>query len=70
MTLKKEDDLRINLTLHGRIASWAREIKSPGIARSNSDLVYQAIACFYDKIVDARLKVARLKTLEKAAEEE
>ena len=66
----KKDSLRVNITLYAQIANWAREIKALGLAKSNSDLVSQAIRCFYNKIVDERLKVARLKALEKAVKEE
>ena len=69
MPLKKQESLRINITLHGQVVSWARELKSLGLVRSNADLVCQAVACLHNKIVEERLKEARLKALEKASEE-
>jgi hypothetical protein len=47
-------------------AKWARGIKEQGLATSNHDLVNQAIRALYNHIVNERLKVARLQTLEKA----
>ena len=63
---KTQETLRINITVEGLYAKWAKEIKEQGLATSNHDLVNQAIKALYNHVINERLKVARLQTLEKA----
>jgi hypothetical protein len=58
-----------NITLKGLYAKWAREIKEHGLATSNHDLVNQAIKALYVSITNERLKIAKLKTLERSEED-
>jgi len=67
---RHKETLRINITLKGSYARWAREIKEQGLTTSNHDLVNQAIKALYMLLADERLKIARLKALEKAEEED
>jgi hypothetical protein len=61
---KSSENLRINLTLHGQPAIQAKELKQSGFVRNNADLVSQAITVLYQQVIDQRLKVFRLRTLE------
>jgi len=63
-TKKAGENLRINISLKGLYAKWAKEVKESGLATSNHDLVNQAIKALYMQIADERLKIARLKALE------
>lgn len=60
--------LRVNITLTGSYGRWAKEIKELGLVTSNHDLVNQAIKALYRDLTNERLKIARLKALEKAEE--
>jgi hypothetical protein len=64
------ETLRINIMLKGLYAAWAKEIKDCGLATSNHDLVNQAIKMLYMSLTDERLKIAKLKAMEKAQESE
>jgi hypothetical protein len=69
--VKREKDtetLRVNICLKGITAKWAKEIKDLGLATSNHDLVNQAVKALYQNITNDRLKIARLKALETAEE--
>jgi len=48
----------------------ATELRQAGSVRNNADLVGQAISALYQRIVKERLKILRLKTLEKTGEYE
>jgi len=63
---KHIETLRVNIQLKGICAEWAKEIKELGLATSNHDLVNQAVRALYENITNERLKIARLKALEKA----
>jgi len=63
---KRIETLRVNILLKGICAEWAKEIKELGLATSNHDLVNQAVKVLYENITNERLKIARLKALEKA----
>jgi hypothetical protein len=65
---KETETVRINITLRGLYAKWALEIKALGLATSNHDLVNQGIKVLHTNLTEERLKIARLKTLEKAGE--
>jgi len=65
MKTKTGDNLRINITLYGQPATRAKELKQLGFVRNNADLLCQAISTLYQRSVDERLKVLRLKTLER-----
>lgn len=67
---KTGDNLRINITLYGQPATQAKELKQSGFVRNNADLLCQAISTLYQRFVDERLKVLRLKTLERTGEDE
>jgi hypothetical protein len=67
---KTSDNLRINITLYGQPATQAKELKQSGFVRNNADLLCQAISTLYQRFVDERLKVLRLKTLERTGEDE
>jgi pheromone shutdown protein TraB len=67
---KCDDSLRINITLHGQPAIQARELRQAGFVQNNGDLLRQAISTLYQKFVDERLKVMRLKALERTGEDE
>jgi hypothetical protein len=62
---KTGDNLRVNITLYGQPATQAKELKQLGFVRNNADLLCQAISTLYQRFVDERLKVLRLKTLER-----
>jgi hypothetical protein len=62
--------LRLNTTVYGQPAVWAKELKDEGVIRNNSDLISQAISALYQRFVDERLKILRLKTLERTEEDE
>jgi hypothetical protein len=64
------ETFRVNILLKGLCAEWAREIKELGLVTSNHDLVNQAVTTLYEKITDERLKIARLRALEKAEKAE
>lgn len=66
---QSRESLRINITLRGLYARWAIEIKELGLATSNHDLVNQGIKVLHTNLTEERLKIARLKTLEKAGED-
>ena len=67
---KTSDNLRINITLYGQPATRAKELKQSGFVRNNADLLCQAISTLYQRFVDERLKVLRLKTLERTGEDD
>lgn len=67
---KTGDNLRINITLYGQPATQAKELKQSGFVRNNADLLCQAISTLYQRFVDERLKVLRLKTLERTGEDD
>lgn len=67
-TGEAKDTLRINVTISGLCSIWAKEIKEAGLATSNHDLVNQAIKALYIQFTNERLKIARLRTLETAEE--
>jgi hypothetical protein len=63
---KHIETLRVNILLKGIYAKWAKEIKELGLAISNHDLVNQAVKALYENITNERLKIAKLRALEKA----
>jgi len=65
---RDRDCLGINVTIHGQPAVEARELEQAGAVRNNADLVCQAISALYQRMVEERLKILRLKTLEKTEE--
>jgi hypothetical protein len=68
-TEKKETEtVRINITLRGLYAKWALEIKALGLATSYHDLINLAMKALYTELTEERLKIARLKAVEKAGE--
>jgi hypothetical protein len=67
---KTGDNLRINITLYGQPATQAKELKQSGFVRNNADLLCQAISTLYQRFIDERLKVLRLKALEGNEEDE
>lgn len=67
---KRKDSLRINVTIHGQPVIEAQELKKTGIVRNNADLVRQGIIALYQRTVEERLKIMRLKALEKTGEDE
>jgi len=67
---KGTESLRVNVTIRGQPAVQARELKEIGAVRNNADLVCQAIAALYQRVLDERLKTLRLRALEKAEENE
>jgi len=67
---KTGDNLRINVTLYGQPATQAKELKQSGFVRNNADLLCQAISTLYQRFIDERLKALRLKTLERAEEDD
>ena len=46
------------------------ELRQAGFVQNNGDLLRQAISTLYQKFVDERLKVMRLKALERTGEDE
>jgi len=64
------DSLRVNITIHGQPATQAKELKQTGFVRNNADLLCQAISTLYQRFVDERMKILRLKTLERTGEDE
>jgi hypothetical protein len=67
---RKDANLRLNITIYGQPAVWAKELKEEGIVRNNADLICQAVSALYQRFVDERLKILRLKTLERTEEDE
>lgn len=61
--------LRLNTTVYGQPAVWAKELKDEGVIRNNADLICQAISALYERFVNERLKILRLKTLEENKED-
>ncbi len=69
MNNEKKETLRINITIRGMYAQWALEIKELGLVTSNHDLVNQAIKALYTNLTQERLKIARVKALEREGDD-
>ena len=65
---KSKDALRINVVIYDQPAAEARELKQDGVVKNNADLTRQGIHALYQRWVDERLKILRMKTFEQTEE--
>lgn len=60
----KHPKVRVNTTITGEPAKILLEIKRRGLATSNTGVIITALKALHEKILEADLKQAQLKTLE------
>jgi len=55
--------LRINMSLRGPLADFARELRRKGYVRNVPDLISQALRALQDQVTERELAKARLDTI-------